>query len=294
MFNIKKIIKWFFIILGILLFLLIGFFILTEMNIIKLPELPKKEIPSIKETKFENIEEWYDDKQKCTMFKAKYTFDGLNGIGYYEQQKLKAEQLFRERESLEKQAKEKNLQIYLNDKAIDVNRSPNNPELDNLSEKIMKNHNELIKINQKLILYRLETQKEPSNLANYIKDRYPFDRWNSEGLTYEETSINEFEYSSFDMQDDSHLYSNINFENQFKENSSGNCLILKYKGPKHFLDDNKDYYLGRAHVSNSNFKLTNFNLHFNPVRKTLSLYQDKHNNDKAKEAEYNKRTSDDW
>ncbi|PQP79174.1 effector, partial [Candidatus Phytoplasma phoenicium] len=37
-----------------------------------------------------------------------------------------------------------------------------------------------------------------------------------------------------------------------------------------------------------------FHLHFNPVRKTLSLYQDKHNNDKAKEATYNKRTSDDW
>ncbi len=87
MFNIiKKIIKWFFIILGVLLFLLIGFFVLTEMNIIKLPELPKKEISSIKETNFENIEEWHDNNNKCTMIKAKYTFDGLNGIGYYEKQ----------------------------------------------------------------------------------------------------------------------------------------------------------------------------------------------------------------
>ncbi|MGL9687987.1 MAG: effector, partial [Candidatus Phytoplasma sp. TWB_XP] len=83
-------------------------------------------------------------------------------------------------------------------------------------------------------------------------------------------------------------------EKQFKEDSGGNCLILKYQGPKYFLDDDKDYYLGRAHVSNSNFELTNFHLHFNPKRKTLSLYQDKHNNDKAQEAAYNKRTSSDW
>ncbi|WP_268850173.1 effector [Candidatus Phytoplasma rubi] len=245
MFNIiKKIIKWFFIILGILLFLLIGFFVLTEMNIIKLPELPKKEIPSIKETKFENIDEWYDDNKKCTMIKAKYTFDGLNGIGYYQQQL----------------ANKENIGSF-----------------------------ELMKIQE-----RLENQKEPSNLANYIKDRYPFDRWNNKGLTYEETSINGFKFSSFDKKIDSQLFIYVNLEKQFKEDSSGNCLILKYKGPKHLLDDDKDYYLGNAHVSNSNFKLTNFHLHFNPVRKTLSLYQDKQNNDKVKEDAYNKRTSSNW
>ncbi len=141
---------------------------------------------------------------------------------------------------------------------------------------------------------RLEKQKEPSNLANYIKDRYPFDRWNNKGLTYEETSVNGFEHAQFDTKHDSYLHYYINFEKQFKENSSGNCLILKYKGPKQFLDKDKDYYLGRARVSNSNFKLTDFHLHFNPVRKTLSIYQDKHNNDKVQEAENNKRTIPDW
>ncbi|MGM1458960.1 MAG: hypothetical protein ABZF75_00995 [Columbia Basin potato purple top phytoplasma] len=30
---------------------------------------------------------------------------------------------------------------------------------------------------------RLKKQKEPSNLAIYIKDRYPFDRWNQKGIT---------------------------------------------------------------------------------------------------------------
>ncbi len=178
------------------------------------------------------------------MIKTKYTFDGLNGIGYYQQQL----------------ANKENIGSF-----------------------------ELMKIQD-----LLELQKEPSNLVCYIKDRHPFDRWNKRGLDYKQTSVNEFKYSSCDMEDDSHLYSNINFEKQFKENSGGNCLILKYKGPKHFLDEDKDYYLGCSHVSNSNFKLTHFHLHFNPKRKTLSLYEGKHNNDKAKEAENNKRTKEDW
>ncbi|MBP3059287.1 effector, partial [Texas Phoenix palm phytoplasma] len=74
MIKIKKIIKRFFIILGLLVFLLIIFFVLTAMKIIK---LLKEEIPILKETKFEKIDEWYDDNKKCTMIKAKYTFDGL-------------------------------------------------------------------------------------------------------------------------------------------------------------------------------------------------------------------------
>ncbi|GLH60901.1 hypothetical protein PAWBP_6390 [Paulownia witches'-broom phytoplasma] len=104
--------------------------------------------------------------------------------------------------------------------------------------------------------------------------------------------MNGFEFSSFYKEDDSQLYLYVRLEKQFKEDSSGNCLILKYKGPKQILDDDKDYYLGHAHVSNSNFKLTDFHLHFNPKRKTLSLYQDKHNNDKAEEAEMKKTILD--
>ncbi|WP_308738519.1 hypothetical protein [Candidatus Phytoplasma rubi] len=57
MFNIKKIIKLFFIILGLFLFLIISWIILTKMKIIK---LPKEEIPILNETKFEKIDEWYD------------------------------------------------------------------------------------------------------------------------------------------------------------------------------------------------------------------------------------------
>ncbi|MDV3167251.1 MAG: hypothetical protein Q8784_02450, partial [Vigna little leaf phytoplasma] len=183
---IKKIIKWVFIILGLLLFLFVVLMILIGS--------PKEKIQSlsIKETKCEKIAEWYDDDKKCTMIKVQYTFDGLNGVGYYERQKLKAEQLFNERNLLEKEAQAKNLQSYLNSRMIDINSAPNNPELDHLSQKIMKNHDELIKINQRLVLDRLQNQPEPSNLACYIKDCYPFDRWNNQGLDYTETSINGF------------------------------------------------------------------------------------------------------
>ncbi|WP_017191590.1 hypothetical protein [Poinsettia branch-inducing phytoplasma] len=292
MIKIKKIIKWFLLIIIFLVVALIGFIILTETGVIKIPKDP---IPTFQETKFENIEEWYDDNQKCTMIKAKYTFDGLNGVGYYEQQKLKAEQLFRERESLETEAEEKNLQSYLNDKAIDMNRSPNNPELDNLSQKIMKNRNELIKINQSLILDRLESQTEPTNLACYIKDRHPFDRWNKRGATSENFGfIDGFEYAHFDKKDDSQLFLYINFEKQQHEGPGNNKLILKYKGPKHFLQEDKDYYLGDAFIHNDNFELTDFHLHFNPIRKTLSIFKDKHNYNKVKEAEIKNRQKDDW
>ncbi|MFR0367900.1 hypothetical protein [Candidatus Phytoplasma palmae] len=64
---------------------MVGFFFLTAMKIIK---LPKEEIPILKETKFETIDRWYDDNKKCTMIKTKQTFDALNKVGYYQQQKL--------------------------------------------------------------------------------------------------------------------------------------------------------------------------------------------------------------
>ncbi|MEZ0180193.1 effector ['Camptotheca acuminata' phytoplasma] len=241
MFKIKKIIKWFFIIFMLLLCLLIGWIVLTEMEIIK---LPKEEIPIFKETAFENIEEWYDTNKKCTMIRAKYTFDGLNGIGYYQQQ--------------------------------------------------LTNKEKLGFFELGVIQERLATQKEPSNLVCYIKDRHPFDRWNKDGDTYNHTTLNGFKSSSFNKKDDSQLYLYVRFEKQQHEGPGGNHLILKYQGPKYFLDDDKDYYLGTAFVHDANFKLTHFHLHFNPKRKTLSLYQDKHNNDKAKEAESKKRTSSDW
>ncbi|MDC9032312.1 effector, partial [Columbia Basin potato purple top phytoplasma] len=78
--------KWFFIILGLLLCLLIGFFFLTSDTY----KLPKKEIPVFKETKVDIKEEWKETDltkgRTQSMIKIHYTFDDLNGIGYYQQQ----------------------------------------------------------------------------------------------------------------------------------------------------------------------------------------------------------------
>ncbi|WP_320411901.1 hypothetical protein [Candidatus Phytoplasma fabacearum] len=172
---------------------------------------------------------------------------------------------------------------------IGSNLIPNNPELDNLSQKIMKNRDELIKINQKLVLDRLQSQPEPPNLVCYIKDRHPFDRWKKDGDTYNHTTLNGFKYSFFDKKDDSQLYLYIRIKKQQHEGPGGNYLILEYQGPKHFLTEDQDYYMGEAFVHNVDFKLTDFHLHFNPVRKTLFLFKDKHNNDKVKEAKNNKK-----
>ncbi|MCX2955839.1 MAG: hypothetical protein N3723_02190, partial [Candidatus Phytoplasma australiense] len=144
-----------------------------------------------------------------------------------------------------------------------------------------KRNNILKKLSNRL-QKSLETQKEPSNLVCYIKDRHPFDRWNKDGTL---VGFNAFENSHFDMKDDSHLHYYINFKKQQHKGPGGNYLILKYKGPKHFLDEDKDYYLGDAFVQDAKFELTDFHLHFNLKRKTLSLYKDKHNYNTVQEAE---------
>ncbi|WZN38376.1 hypothetical protein M33023_01850 [Candidatus Phytoplasma asteris] len=214
------------------------------MEIIK---LPKEEIPILKETKADIKDEWEETDHRGrtqSMIEIHYTFDGLNGVGYYQQQ--------------------------------------------------LANKDKISSFQLMTVQDRLENQKEPSNLACYIKDRHPFDRWNQKAVTYDMTTANGFKFSRFYTEDDSYLWRYIKLEKQLNEGPGGNYLIIKYKGPKYFLDDDKDYYLGRARVDDTNFKLTDFHLHLNPKRKTLSLYQDKHNNDKTKEAKNNKRTSDDW
>ncbi|WEK82545.1 MAG: SAP53-like protein [Candidatus Phytoplasma pruni] len=44
---------------------------------------------------------------------------------------------------------------------------------------------------------RIEYQLKPSNLAIFIKNRHPFDRWNKDCDTYNFTALNDFEDASF-------------------------------------------------------------------------------------------------
>ncbi|QKX95523.1 MAG: ATP-dependent Zn protease [Rapeseed phyllody phytoplasma] len=222
-----------------------------------------------------------------TKIETKFTFDGLNGINYYNRRysQIQAE-LNNINQQLTKIHQENKIS-QLEQELVTLNQTPDkyeqtikdkNQEIIDIKNKLktLQTKEENLRKELKLVENRRELQKEPSNLVCYIKDRHPFDRWNKNGDTYNHTTLDGFDDASFDKKDDSQLYLYLKFEKQQHKGPGGNCLIVKYKGPKHFLEDDKDYYLGDAFVDDANFKLTHFHLHFNPVRQTLSLYQDKH------------------
>ncbi|MDV3166637.1 MAG: AAA family ATPase, partial ['Waltheria sp.' little leaf phytoplasma] len=232
-----------------------------------------------------------------TKISVNFTFDGLNGINYYPRRYSQiSSELANLHQQLTKIHQENQISQLEQELAI-LKQTPDKYQQtiqDKTQEIIdLKNHlkslqadEEILRKELKLVENRLQNQPEPSNLACYIKDRYPFDCWNDQGLPCTHFPINDFEYSQFDKEIDSYLYIYIKIEKQFRKDADGNCLMLKYNGPKYLIEEDKDYYLGRARVPDSNSKSTNFHLHFNPVRKTLSLYQDKHHNNKIEEAEY--------
>ncbi|GAK74078.1 ATP-dependent Zn proteaseputativeFtsH, partial ['Chrysanthemum coronarium' phytoplasma] len=235
----------------------------------------------------EGILRYLDKPKDETKIECRYTFDGLNGINYYNR---RYSQIQTELNNINQQLTkihQENKIPQLEQELIALNQTPDkyeqtikdkNQEIIDIKNKLktLPTQEERLRKELKLVENRRETQKEPSNLVCYIKDRHPFDRWNKKGYTYNHTTLDGFDDASFYTEDESYLHYYINFEKQQHKGPGGNYLILKYKGPKHILDDDKDYYLGRARVDDANFKLTNFNLHFNPARKTLSLYQNQH------------------
>ncbi|MBP3059512.1 hypothetical protein FEF22_001815 [Texas Phoenix palm phytoplasma] len=125
---------------------------------------------------------------------------------------------------------------------------------------------------------RIKLLSEPNNLASYIKKRYPFNHWKKYEDNYNYLTLNGFESASFKKESDSDLWLYIKIEKQKNKLTGDNYLIIKYKGPKQLLGEDKDYYLGKAFIQNSNFKLTDFNFYFNPKRKILSIFKEKNNN----------------
>ncbi|BAD04149.1 ATP-dependent Zn protease [Onion yellows phytoplasma OY-M] len=236
----------------------------------------------------EGFNQYLDKPKDETKIECRYTFDGLNGINYYN---LRYSQIQTELNNINQQLTkihQENKISQLEQELVTLNQTldkyeqtikDKNQEIIDIKNKLktLPTQEERLRKELKLVENRRETQKEPSNLVCYIKDRHPFDRWNKNGDTYNHTTLDGFDSASFDKKDDSQLYLYVKFEKQQHKGPGFNHLILKYKGPKHFLEEDKDYYLGRARVDDSNFESTNFQLHFNPVRKTLSLYQDKHN-----------------
>ncbi|MBS2126155.1 hypothetical protein J8J04_00245 ['Fragaria x ananassa' phyllody phytoplasma] len=87
MIKIKKIIKWFFLIIIFIIIALIVFIILNETGVIQLPKNP---IPNLNKTDINKIREWEEnDHNGRTNYMIEFyynKFDCLNGIGYYQQQ----------------------------------------------------------------------------------------------------------------------------------------------------------------------------------------------------------------
>ncbi|MHA0849856.1 MAG: putative secreted protein [Candidatus Phytoplasma australasiaticum] len=235
----------------------------------------------------QGILQYLDKPKDETKIECYYTFHGLNGINYYQRRYAQIQADLKVINQELTKINQENKISKLEQEITALNQTPNkyqqtikdkNQEIMDIKDRLksLQAHEESLRKELKLVENRRELQKEPTNLVCYIKDRHPFDRWNKDGDTYNHTTLDGFDSASFDKEDDSQLYLYVKFEKQQNKGPGGNYLILKYQGPKHFLEDDKDYYLGEAFVHNDNFKLTDFHLHFNPVRKTLSLYQDKH------------------
>ncbi|MGL9687425.1 MAG: AAA family ATPase, partial [Candidatus Phytoplasma sp. TWB_XP] len=180
----------------------------------------------------EGILQYLDKTKDETKIECRYTFDGLNGINYYNLRHYQIQtELNNINQQLTKIHKENKIS-QLEQELITLNQTPDkyeqtikdkNQEIIDIKNKLktLPTQEERLRKELKLVENRRELQKEPSNLVCYIKDRHPFDRWNNRGLTYEETSVNGFKYSRFDKTIDSQLYLYVRLEKQFKEDSGG-------------------------------------------------------------------------
>uniref|UniRef100_UPI000378B103 hypothetical protein n=1 Tax=Poinsettia branch-inducing phytoplasma TaxID=138647 RepID=UPI000378B103 len=167
MFKIKKIIKWFFLIIIFIVVALIGFIILTETEVIKLPKDP---IPTFQETKSAIFKEWEETDSRgrtIPMIQIKYTFDGLNGIGYYHQQlQINETQISKLKQKIDQEIKGKNNPF----KILELKNELENIGMatygeiffDKIDHKYL-NENKISSVNNDNISYRLKiTQPEPS------------------------------------------------------------------------------------------------------------------------------------
>ncbi|RAM57717.1 hypothetical protein DH96_02120 [Candidatus Phytoplasma oryzae] len=215
----KKIFKW---IILLLLFLIVVIIIIinffpskTEFVQIPIPE------PKVSVTK-----QW-QDPQGQSMITKKYTFYGLNGLGYYQK------------------------------------------ELEKEQQKEIKDQNSYEII---FLKHRFQTQKEPTDILPFVKQ--PFNKWRTDA------NQNAFCSTTFrpGVVVDSPLIRYIGFMRC--EEATG-VMWFYYDGPQYLLDEDKDYYIGKASLAyNPDNQLTDwkeYHLHFNPVRKTLSVYTEKFN-----------------
>ncbi|KXT29220.1 AAA domain family protein [Candidatus Phytoplasma oryzae] len=115
---------------------------------------------------------------------------------------------------------------------------------------------------------------EPSDVLAFVKK--PFNKWRTDAYQYAFSSAT----FSKGLVVDSPLNRYIGFMRC--EEATG-VMWFYYDGPQYLLNEDKDYYIGNADLpydpnNQIGFGSTKtYHLHFNPVRKTLSVYTEKFN-----------------
>ncbi|MCX2955915.1 MAG: IMP dehydrogenase, partial [Candidatus Phytoplasma australiense] len=109
---------------------------------------------------------------------------------------------------------------------------------------------------------------EPTDLPIYIKDLYPFDKWNEPLSNRPGHYFNYFHTNNKDKdsQFDNHM--------GVREHS----IELNYEGPRYLLEEDKDFFMDEVNCPTNKKDEDNhiicktYYLHFNPAKQYLTLY----------------------
>ncbi|MFB5029600.1 MAG: hypothetical protein WJU30_00137 [Candidatus Phytoplasma pruni] len=232
------------------------------------------------------LQKYLPKSKDMTKVQEVYTFYGLEGLGYYQkilnQFKNNQHPLQKELKTLlEQKATLASQVIALEQDQDKISKKTLIEQKQNaiaLLEQQIKNLNNEITEEKELCEERANTQKEPTDLAPFVK--YPFDQWEDEGVDYfglfmEGAQKGGRTESFFSGKASSNLFQK---EDQHK-------YEFHFKGPKYLLELDQDCFIYPVNtpinVKKSGladtYQRKPYYLHLNPVRKTLSLYTEKFN-----------------
>ncbi|MBY7576694.1 AAA family ATPase, partial [Candidatus Phytoplasma sp. Tabriz.2] len=118
---------------------------------------------------------------------------------------------------------------------------------------------------------------EPTDLPIYIKDLYPFDKWNEPLSNRPGHYFNYFHTNNKDED------SQFDGGNGVSVARSNHYIKLHYEGPRYLLEEDKDFFMDEVNCPTNKKDEDNhiicktYYLHFNPVKKYLTLYTKKFN-----------------
>ncbi|TKA87874.1 MAG: hypothetical protein QS2022_4190 [Candidatus Phytoplasma asteris] len=116
-------------------------------------------------------------------------------------------------------------------------------------------------------------EHEPADLALFVKN--PFDKWYDEGMRVDEFDGFHTKYKDKNSQFDG--------GNGVSINPLNHTIYINYKGPKHLLEEDKDFFMDEVNCTSNErspegvLKSKTYYLHFNPKQAYITLYTQKHN-----------------